>query len=424
MKKLSYNNTYNKLFAGYLIFLTFLCFYTLPSHDMLFYYYPWSTHLQLSYYDGPPFIAYIIRLTTTVFGHNVFAINFVGVITTGITCYIVYKIGELLSDKHLGKIAAFMWLVYPFSTTRFIFVTLNYDCLDNLFSLASILFILLYIGERKTIYIYYAGIMLGLLLLSKYTGIVAILGILVYLGISLRKIFINRHFYLAAILCVLIFSPVLLWNYQHDWASFKYQLTAHNWNGGSYVVPRYGLSGIIFYLCSDVLGVMHILILILVIELVRKCKYKSNCMINNGYFFNGQFLFRVSSDRVLLLIVVASSYFVFWLFTAYFAHVAMNYLLPMDSIIIILACYVLYSKTDCGINAKNDGENTAVAYPQRYRSLYIMHILNGIFLLLSVAMLIDRAFLKIPSQSDIIKAHELQLAISCKLSISTVLEML
>ncbi|MBP9743160.1 MAG: glycosyltransferase family 39 protein, partial [Burkholderiales bacterium] len=158
---------------------------------MLFYYYPWSTHLQLSYYDGPPLIAYVIRLITLMIGQNAFALNFFGVVIIGITYYVIFKIGELLKNAQLGILAASMWLVYPFSTTRFIFITLNYDCLDNLLSLASVLFILRYIKYKKIEDIYYSGLMLGGLLLAKYTGIILILGIFIYLVFNLPQLLRN-----------------------------------------------------------------------------------------------------------------------------------------------------------------------------------------------------------------------------------------
>ena len=170
----------SKLIVAYLLFLTVIAFFMFPSHDLIYYYYPWSLDLHLSYYEGPPMIAYILRIMTTLFGHSIFAINFFGVVISSITVYVIIKIGTILLDRKLGLIAALMWLTYPFSTTRFIFVTLNYDCLDNLFSLLSILWVMYYIRTTQIRYIYLASITLGCLLLSKYLGIVLIIGIVVY----------------------------------------------------------------------------------------------------------------------------------------------------------------------------------------------------------------------------------------------------
>ena len=357
----------SKLIVAYLLFLTVIAFFMFPSHDLIYYYYPWSLDLHLSYYEGPPMIAYILRIMTTLFGHSIFAINFFGVVISSITVYVIIKIGTILLDRKLGLIAALMWLTYPFSTTRFIFVTLNYDCLDNLFSLLSILWVMYYIRTTQIRYIYLASITLGCLLLSKYLGIVLIIGIVVYFLIYSRKVFSNVNFYIAALLCVAIFSPVLIWNIEHDFASFHYKLTFHNWSNGQYKIHRDGIPGMMFYLLSDVLGVMHVLFLVL---LVLWLKHKT----------------RLQSVNIRFLITLCTTYFFFWLYESYKSHVAMNYLISMDSIIIIITCYYLY----------------------KYGYTKAINILTGIFVLISIGMIIDRTFIKVPDSSDLNEFRAIQ----------------
>ncbi|HEX4608290.1 MAG TPA: glycosyltransferase family 39 protein, partial [Urbifossiella sp.] len=54
----------------------------LPPADDELYYWCWSEHLQLSYYDHPPMTAYLIRAATTVFGDTLFAIRLPAVLST------------------------------------------------------------------------------------------------------------------------------------------------------------------------------------------------------------------------------------------------------------------------------------------------------------------------------------------------------
>jgi dolichol-phosphate mannosyltransferase len=60
---------------------------------------------------------------------------------------------------------------------------------------------------------------------SKYT--IALLGPAIILFMLIdprsRRWFFKPQPYLAAITALLIFSPVILWNYQHEWASFLFQ---------------------------------------------------------------------------------------------------------------------------------------------------------------------------------------------------------
>lgn len=363
--------------SGYVLLLIVSCCYIFPSHDILFYYYPWSTNLQLSYYDGPPLIAYVIRLSTLIFGKTQFALNIWGVVVAVLSCWVIINIGKLLKNRELGYLLALFWLSYPFSTTRFIFVTLNYDSLESLFGLLTILFALKLVTTRNIFNLYAVALSGGLLLLAKYNGIVLLLAILIYFIVNkdLRQIFRSIHCYLAIPLCVAIFSPVLIWNYQHDWISFHYQLTTHSWSQGTYHAAKSGLSGVLFYVLTDVLGVTHVLWATLL-----------------WLFLKQKPQLRVASNNATWLLAFAALFcFSFWLIMSYSAHIAMNYLIVFNGIMIILTGYYLY------------------ALEQKK----ILVILIGLCLLVSLIMLTNRAFFKVPEKGDVIQYQQLLLSAKC-----------
>ncbi len=81
-----------------------------------------------------------------------------------------------------------------------------------------------------------AGLCAGLALLSKYTAILTIGGAFLFLawdGLSRRRApetdraarpwLLHPGPYVAGVLAILVFSPVILWNATHDWASFAFQ---------------------------------------------------------------------------------------------------------------------------------------------------------------------------------------------------------
>jgi len=70
-----------------------------------------------------------------------------------------------------------------------------------------------------------AGLCAGLALFSKYSAVLTIAGAGIYLLIARdHRPWLRRpHPYLAALLALLVFSPVILWNATHDWASFAFQ---------------------------------------------------------------------------------------------------------------------------------------------------------------------------------------------------------
>ncbi|KTD55975.1 glycosyl transferase [Legionella sainthelensi] len=195
-----------------------------------YYYWDWSRHLALSYYDGSPMIAYFIKCATLLFGNNLFALNFVGIIVAASCCGIIYKTARFFLSQEASWIAALSWLFSPLVTMDILKQT-TYDTPLTLFWALTLYYSVKLIQTNKTKELYYIGISAGLMMLSKYTGIVLILSLLIFIIFSTyRSLFKTKHFYFAMILAILIFSPVILWNYQNHWQSFIYQLTTHQLN--------------------------------------------------------------------------------------------------------------------------------------------------------------------------------------------------
>ncbi|MDI6727164.1 MAG: glycosyltransferase family 39 protein, partial [Smithellaceae bacterium] len=72
---------------------------------------------------------------------------------------------------------------------------------------------------------YLLGLALGLGLLSKYTMIIFVLSMALFLAASpgQRFWFLRKEPYLALMIAIILFSPVIIWNWRHDWVSFGYQ---------------------------------------------------------------------------------------------------------------------------------------------------------------------------------------------------------
>lgn len=314
---------FTKLFlALYVVVLLGCGFFTLPTTDT-YYYWTWSQHLQLSYYDGPPLIAYLLWLTTHIFGNTFFAINIISVACVVGSAGLIYKILSSFSSRTSATIAALLWMVYPFATTRFITVSMTLDGLEVLFSLVILWYALRLIRVPQAANYYLLGIAVGLGLLAKYNVIILVVGIMLFVLIhpQLRKLYLNPHLYLAAVLSVAIFSPVIIWNYQHGWTSFLYQLNSHKWTGGSGAInsaDKHGLVGMWFYLKSCVFGVLHLL-LILMLLLRVKWNFRISVGVENQ-----------------LLTFLCGFILLFWLYQSYSAHVGLNYMVTVSGLLIML----------------------------------------------------------------------------------------
>jgi len=172
-------------------------------------------------------IAYFIKLATLLFGDTLFALTMVGFVTIALTSWIIYLSARLFLSKEASLVAMSLWLFAPMTTYDLVKAT-TYNTPLTLFWALTLYFVLKYIDANKTKYLYAIGASLGLALLSKYSAVVLILALLIFLISSkYRVLFKNQHFYTIILLALALFSPVILWNYHHDWLSFLYQLDTH-----------------------------------------------------------------------------------------------------------------------------------------------------------------------------------------------------
>lgn len=206
----------------FIVFMHLIFSQSLQLHFDEAYYWVWSKNLQLSYFDHPPMIAYLIRLTTLFSDQELF-VRLTSVLCSTVTVIMIYKTAKTAFGQKAGDLAVIFALAWPLLEGNFFITTIDNPLL--MFWSVAIYCLMrgLVLDEKK--YIYAAGIAIGCDLLSKYTAVLILPGVLVYLLLSSkhRVELIRKDVYGALILAVLVFSPVIIWNYQHNWISFVYQ---------------------------------------------------------------------------------------------------------------------------------------------------------------------------------------------------------
>ena len=298
-----------------ILFIAIFLIYPTQLIDTI-YYWTWSKHLAASYLDGPPMIAYLIYATTHVLGDRIVSFNILAFILFLCSASIVYHISRLFADRKTALTITALWAFYPSSTIRFLLMDLTLDNVEVLFSLLIIYQAACYIKTKNTRYLYCLGFSAGLGLLAKYNTLFLILAILLYFAYNktLRDVFCNKAFYSAIIIALLLFSPVLMWNYQHHWASFIYQLTCHTHD------KKILNKGILFYLRGPILSTLWFWLIILF------------------YFYTQKI--RISQNKYTrFLLSVAGIILLSWLLLSHFAHIGLNYTVTADSLIIIVIGY-------------------------------------------------------------------------------------
>lgn len=223
MEKHSHNISRSAIYL--LAFMTlFALIYNifLPAHTDEAYYWQWGRHLALSYYDGPPLMAYLIRISTTLFGISAWSIKLPAVLCMSTAAYAMTALASKMFDSKTGLVTLLLLIFMPITQAGYVISTLD-PALVCFWSLTLYVFYCA-VTSNLNRYRYLAGLCLGLTLLAKYPGVLVGTALFLYLVISsYRTQLKNPNWYLAAFLALVVFSPVILWNWQHHWVSFSYQ---------------------------------------------------------------------------------------------------------------------------------------------------------------------------------------------------------
>lgn len=207
---------------GCIISINLLYNFFLPLHPDEAYYWVWSKHLQLSYYDHPPMVAYLIKLFT-LFSDSEWTIRLVSVTAVSSASWIIYLLARKMFSGKVAELSLILFLFIPLVQINYQVVTPDAPLL--FFWALTLYFAYGAIFESKKNFFYWSGAAIGLMLLSKYTGILLVTGLFIFLLTTrYRPLLWHKSVYATVSLALFVFLPVLLWNGLHDWASFYYQL--------------------------------------------------------------------------------------------------------------------------------------------------------------------------------------------------------
>ncbi len=187
------------------------------------YYWDYSRHLDFGYLDHPPMVAWLIRLGTAVFGQSQFGVR-IGALGCGaIASAFTYRLTRNLFGEASALAALVLVQTLPFFFFAGLLMTpdapLTAAWAATLYFLERAL-----VAGRAGAWLW-VGISLGIGLISKYSiGLLVPVTLAFMLWDHKSRCWWRRWEPYAAALCTLaIFSPIILWNAQHEWASFAFQ---------------------------------------------------------------------------------------------------------------------------------------------------------------------------------------------------------
>jgi hypothetical protein len=192
------------------------------------YYWDWSRHLSLGYYDQGPFIAYLIRAMTALFGTSEFGVRIGVLLCTLGALLCVVALARRLFSPLAGFLAALLLGLTPIFEAGSLIAT--YDPpLVFFWALAAVCLERALFAETETESNrawMATGLATGLGFLSKHTMLLILPCLVVFLLLSPRHRpwLLRPQPYLALLLTLLCYTGVFWWNAQHHWWTFGHLL--------------------------------------------------------------------------------------------------------------------------------------------------------------------------------------------------------
>ena len=181
-------------------------------------YWFWAKHLAFGYYSKPPLLAWLIALTTGLFGDSEFAIRLAAPLLHAATAIFVYAIGARLYERRVGFWSALAYASLPgVSVSAFVIAT---DAPLLLCWAAALYAFIRAREDGKRRWWIAVGVAAGLGLLAKYAMAYWMLSALGFVVLSRSE---RRHLgpLLAALgIALILYSPNLWWNWSHGFVSY------------------------------------------------------------------------------------------------------------------------------------------------------------------------------------------------------------
>lgn len=191
------------------------------------YYQAYALHLQWNYFDHPPMVALLIRLSTlNLFFHQEFFIRLGPILCAALGTWLIFKTGCLLRNPRTGWIAAFLYNT-SFYTSIIAGTFILPDSFHVLCWIWSVYLMIRILQRNPTdrataIDFILLGISVGLCIMSKVQGVFLWLGFGAYILFHRRELLKSPMLWISAVIGLAIVSPIYWWNLENHFITYQY----------------------------------------------------------------------------------------------------------------------------------------------------------------------------------------------------------
>ncbi len=181
------------------------------------YYWYYSKSLDWGYFDHPPMVAWMIKVSGLLFSGEL-GVRFMSCLFSVGTVLLLW----LMVDHPKKKAFVIPFFVIVFSTTLLNFYGF-FTLPDTPLLFFTALFLWVYkkfIATPSFLLAFSLGLIMAALMYSKYHAVLVI----VFVLLSNLKLLKNKFAWLAVLVALISYTPHFIWLYDHDFISIKYHL--------------------------------------------------------------------------------------------------------------------------------------------------------------------------------------------------------
>lgn len=190
------------------------------------YYWTYLLRPDWNYFDHPPMVGWMMRLfTINGLWASEISLRLGSIIAYAISTWFIFKIGKLLSSERMGWYASILYSASIYSGFIAGFFVLP-DSPQMPFWTGS-LYIMAHLMLRKSdennwsIWIL-LGLVIGLATLCKVHALFLWAGFGLFILIQKREWLSNPRLYTAAFITILCLAPILYWNIEYDFITYRF----------------------------------------------------------------------------------------------------------------------------------------------------------------------------------------------------------
>ena len=187
------------------------------------YYLTYAQRLQWNYFDHPPMIALLIRLTTlNGLLPGDFFIRLGPILLSIVNTILVFNIGKSIGNSASGFISACLFS-FSFFSSIIAGTFILPDTPQMFFWLISCWLIVDILRfQRPGIFWIYLGVAIGCCIMSKIHGIFLWVGIGGFVLFNRRDLLKNPYLYIGMLVTLVMISPIYFWNLNNHFITYQY----------------------------------------------------------------------------------------------------------------------------------------------------------------------------------------------------------